>query len=372
MRRKCLLELECGDTFTGELVGAPLLASGELVFTTGMVGYSEALTDPSFFGQILVFSFPCIGNYGVPVLPDNADKILPHGFESEKVHVSAVVINMENTEAFHWSSVQSLHNWLVAQKVPGIVGLDTRHLVHLVRKNNGGLLAKVIPSDYEGVSAVNSSFNLDEKSFFDPSSQEIISRVSVRERKIIGSGKVRVAIVDCGVKYNIIRRIIQSGCEVELLPWDTDFKSVDSSAWVISNGPGDPSKTGDLVSRVRGLLGTGKPVLGICLGHQLLALAAGFNVTRMPYGHRSRNQPVYISGTRKGYITTQNHCYVVDAKSMYGSDWDVWFINANDQTVEGIKHKTLPIRSIQFHPEAAGGPRETGWILDEFVAGVNK
>jgi carbamoyl-phosphate synthase small subunit len=211
----------------------------------------------------------------------------------------------------------------------------------------------------------------DDKTFFDPGQYEILNDVSVKERTRLGKGSTRIALLDCGVKWNIIRQLIDLQCEVELIPWNHDLSKVDCDAWLLSNGPGDPAKTGDLTKRIAKLLEGNQPILGICLGHQLLSLAAGAKTERMTYGHRSHNQPVYEVGTRRGYITSQNHGYVVVDKSL-PEGWEAWFRNINDETIEGIRHVSKPFRSVQFHPEAAGGPRDTGWILEQFVAEVLK
>jgi carbamoyl-phosphate synthase small subunit len=356
-RPRCTLRLSDGNEFAGELIGAPLAASGQLVFTTGMVGYSEAMTDPSYYGPILVFTYPLIGNYGIPSLPKELALPIPRGFESDRVNTAAVVLTIDSEEAFHWNSFHSLDSWLKQQGVPAIVGLDTRHLVHLIRQTPN-LLGQVVP---DGVPASDT--------FFDPGHHEIVAEVTTKERKRIGKGKTRIGLVDCGVKWNIIRQLVERDCEVEILPYDTDLAQVDVSGWLLSNGPGDPTKTGDLTKRVAGLLQEERPILGICLGHQILALAAGAQTKRMQYGHRSHNQPVYLVGTRKGFITSQNHGYVVDEATL-PEGWEPWFKNANDQTNEGIRHQTAPFRSVQFHPEAAGGPRDTGWILEQFVSEV--
>lgn len=367
--RRCSLVLSDGQRFTGTLIGAPLTASGELVFTTGMVGYSEAITDPSYFGQILIFTYPLIGNYGIPSLPKGLEVPIIKGFESSKVHTAGVIVSIDSEEAFHWTSLQSLDKWLKSQNVPGITGLDTRHLVHAIR-NSKQLLARIEPEGAEGFRDLGP---LDTKTkaggFFDPGQANILSAVSTPKRVVVGKGKTRIGLLDCGVKWNIIRQLLALDCEVELLPWDTDLKKVDCDAWLVSNGPGDPKNTGPVIENVRSLLSGDRPLLGICLGHQLLALAAGAQTVRMPYGHRSHNQPVYQVGTRKGFITSQNHGYVVDSSTL-PKEWEPWFLNVNDQTIEGIRHKTKPFRSAQFHPEAAGGPRDTGWILEEFIKGA--
>jgi carbamoyl-phosphate synthase small subunit len=337
-----------------------------MVFTTGMVGYSEAMTDPSYYGQILVFTYPLIGNYGIPSLPKALELPIPRGFESDRVNAAAVVLALDSPEAFHWNSFESLDSWLKGQGVPGIVGLDTRHLVHLIRQTPN-LLGRVVPAEATGLRDYGPKLTeVASQGFFDPGQHEIVDAVSVHQRRILGEGKVRIGLVDCGVKWNIIRQLIARGCEVELLPWNCDLSTVDCSAWLLSNGPGDPMRTGNLREQVAALLAGDRPILGICLGHQILALSAGATTVRMQYGHRSHNQPVYQVGTRRGYITSQNHGYVVQDESL-PSDWEVWFRNANDQTIEGIRHKSKPFRSVQFHPEAAGGPRDTGWILDQFV-----
>lgn len=365
-RQKCTLMLSDGNRFEGELIGAPLQASGELVFTTGMVGYSEAMSDPSYFGQILVFTYPLIGNYGIPSLPKELALPIPRGFESDRVNAAAVVLTLDSEEAFHWNSLHSLDSWLKDQNVPGIVGLDTRHLVHLIRQTPN-LLGRVVPAAPQGQREYGARLkDAAAEPFFDPGLHEIVAEVTTKERRLIGKGPVRIGLVDCGVKWNIIRQLVERDCEVELLPYDTDLATVDVSGWLLSNGPGDPTKTGALRERVAGLLRDDRPILGICLGHQILALAAGAKTQRMQYGHRSHNQPVYQVGTRKGYITSQNHGYVVDETTL-PEGFVPWFRNANDQTNEGVRHVSKPFRSVQFHPEAAGGPRDTGWILEQFV-----
>jgi carbamoyl-phosphate synthase small subunit len=373
MRQKCSLLLSNGSKFEGDLIGAPLTSSGQMVFTTGMVGYSEAMTDPSYFGQILTFTYPLIGNYGIPALPKELTVPIPRGFESERVNAAAVIVSIDSPEAFHWNSFLSLDHWLKDQNVPGIVGLDTRHLVHLVRQTPN-LLGRVLPTDPQGERDFGLELNAKAKdAFFDPGAHEILPQVSTAERRVLtpesGRAKTRIGLIDCGVKWNIIRQLLDLECEVELVPWDTKLSDVDCSGWLISNGPGDPTKTGDLQGRVKELFTGHRPILGICLGHQILSLAAGCHTSRMRYGHRSHNQPVYLVGTRRGFITSQNHGYVVEEDSL-PSDWEPWFRNANDQTNEGIKHKSKPFSSVQFHPEAAGGPRDTGWILEQFVSEV--
>jgi carbamoyl-phosphate synthase small subunit len=369
MRKKCTLTLSSGQSFEGQLIGAPLNSSGELVFTTGMVGYTEALTDPSYFGQILIFSYPLIGNYGIPEIPKELSLPIPRGFESARANVAGVIVTIDSPDAYHWNSFSDLDKWLKKEGVPGIVGLDTRHLVQLTRESST-LLGKVSPEGAEGYRHLGGEFTATDE-YFDPGQNLILPAVSTPERKTLGNGKVRIGLVDCGVKWNIVRQLIDKDCTVEILPWDTDLSSVECDGWLLSNGPGDPMNTGDLIERVRGLTANRKPVLGICLGHQILSAAAGCKTKRMEYGHRSHNQPIYLVGTRKGAITSQNHGYVVCEDSL-PEGWKPWFKNANDDTIEGIIHEDLPFRSVQFHPEAAGGPRDTSWIIEEFVMEVKK
>lgn len=369
MRQKCSLILSNGDEFQGELIGAPVESNGEMVFTTGMVGYTEALTDPSYFGQILLFSYPLIGNYGVPDIPQVLQTPIPSGFESSKVHASAVILTIDSAETFHWRSLNTLDKWLEKQQVPGVVGVDTRHLVHTIRKNPG-ITGKIVPSKPVGHRKLT-GFDLSEAQYKDfvPGQYNILNSVSTNERMKLGSGKFRIAVMDFGVKWNILRQLMEFGCEVEVVPWNTKIEDVDCNGWLLSNGPGDPAKTDGVVSEVAKLIQGDRPVLGICLGHQILCLAAGCETEKMMYGHRSHNQPVYTVGTRKGFITSQNHGYIVK-ESPFPQEWTPWFRNINDQTIEGIRHKNKPFMSVQFHPESAGGPRDTSWILENFVTEV--
>jgi len=357
-QKLCSLKLTDGSEYIGESIGQSKLAAGELVFTTAMVGYTETLTDPSYFGQVLVFAYPLIGNYGIPDFPKNLQEIVP-GFESSRVQVSAVIVNSHSSQAFHWDSVKTLDVWLRQHQVVGISGIDTRHLIKKISQKKR-ILAKIIPCD---------ATEKEKKAleFFDSGQSDVLRYVSTKKRRLLGRGKKRVAILDCGIKWNIVRQILREGCEVLLLPWDDDLTGIDCSAWFVSNGPGDPRRSGNLVERVRRILyEDSRPIMGICLGHQIICLAAGAKVIRMPYGHRGHNQPVQLVGQERGYMTTQNHGYVVD-KTTLSEEWEPWFYNLNDGSLEGMKHARKPIFSVQFHPEASSGPRETSWLIKEFV-----
>lgn len=353
---RCQLILSDGSTFVGKHIGAPFHASGEVVFSTAMVGYHESLSDPSYYGQVLLFSYPLIGNYGVPRF-ETSGGLPPPGFESSGIHVAAVIVNWESPWARHWNSAKTLHEWLCEHGVPGIAGVDTREIVRRVRSGNG-VTAKLILESQERTLM---------RSLRNPASELVISEVSRKDVLRVGSGKTRIVVIDCGVKWNIVRGLAALGCEVDVVPWDSDFLRMECSGFLLSNGPGDPMLTADLVPRIRDLLALGKPVLGICLGHQLLALAAGARTRRMEFGHRGHNQPVYEVGSRRGFLTSQNHGYVVCEDSL-PQEWEAWFRNANDDSLEGMRHKQKPFWATQFHPEASAGPQDTAWILVDFVS----
>jgi len=366
-RKKAVLELSNGMKFEGKLIGSDTAVSGEMVFNTGMLGYSESMSDPSYIGQILVFSFCLIGNYGVPAFK-GGDFFMPYGHESSSIKTQGIIASEIFDKCYHHSNGISLEEWMNSQQVPGIVGIDTRYLVQTIRSTRN-LFGWIVP---EGCKKENTQTkfpfveNFKKDEYIDPSKFNLMPTVSTKTHKIYGKGKKKIAIVDCGVKWNITRMLLNKGCQVELIPWNSDFSQVQADGWLISNGPGDPRNTGDLVSKVAKLLEGDKPVLGICLGHQIIALASGIKIKKMPYGHRSQNQPVFTIPEHKAFMTSQNHSYTIDPVTI-GGGWELWFENANDKGVEGIKHKTKPFMSVQFHPEASSGPNDTGWILDKFI-----
>jgi carbamoyl-phosphate synthase small subunit len=365
--KKAYLELSNGIKLEGRAIGADVSVSGEMVFNTGMLGYSEAMTDPSYLGQILVFSFCLIGNYGIPS-PENGDFFSSQGHESSSIKTQGIIVSDIYNGCHHHDGGISLEDWMKTQSVPGIASIDTRYLVQIIRET-GNLYGRIVSEGAKPQDKNKFEFlsHFKDGEYIDPSKYNLMPSVSTKERQIMGKGSKKVAVIDCGAKWNIMRMFIERGCEVEVLPWDADFSTVKCDGWVISNGPGDPKNTEDLVERIKkDVLTSNKPILGICLGHQLLALASGAKTKRLSHGHRSHNQPVFSLPDKKAYMSSQNHRYSVE-KSSIQSGWELWFENANDDSVEGLKHKTKPFMSVQFHPEASSGPNDTSWIIDKLV-----
>lgn len=347
------LVLQDGTVFEGESFGAETNVAGEVVFATGMTGYVEAFTDPSFAGQILVLTYPLIGNYGVP------DKST---WESEKMQIAGLVVANYSENYSHHDAVQSLADWCKASDVPAMQGVDTRAITKMLREK-GSTLGQLIHSGEAG-------------DFFDPNTENLVAKVSPTDLKTYGDGPIKIIFVDCGAKENIIRSLSRPETTVVRVPWNYDFTSMDYRALVLSNGPGDPTMCGPTIENIKKAMAANKPILGVCLGNQLLALAAGAKTYKLPYGHRGQNVPCVEmetgrpdsakATTGKCYITSQNHGFAVDDATL-PQDWKPWFKNANDGSNEGIKHAFKPWRSVQFHPEASPGPTDTSWIFDRFL-----
>ncbi|MDR0800577.1 MAG: glutamine-hydrolyzing carbamoyl-phosphate synthase small subunit [Endomicrobium sp.] len=366
--KKACLELSNGVRLEGNAIGADVSVSGEMVFNTGMLGYSEAMTDPSYLGQILVFSFCIIGNYGIPALKVG-DFFMSKGHESSSIKTQGIIVSDIYDGCYHHDGGSSLEDWMKKQDVPGISGIDTRYLVQMIRENRN-LSGRIVPEGAKPQDKNKFEFlrNFKNNEYIDPAKYNLMPSVSTKEKVIMGKGSKKAAVIDCGAKWNIMRMLVERDCEVELLPWDSDFSKVKCDGWIISNGPGDPKNTGDLVERIKkDVLSLDKPILGICLGHQLLSLASGAKTKRLNHGHRSHNQPVFSLPEKNAYMSSQNHRYAVE-KSSIQPGWELWFENANDNSVEGLKHKTKPFMSVQFHPEASSGPNDTSWIMDKFVS----
>ena len=345
------LILEDGSIFNGYAFGSRKAVEGEVVFNTGMVGYPESLTDPSYKGQILTLTYPLIGNYGVPDC--KKEENLLRFFESDHIQVQGLVISDYSEYYNHWNATKSLSKWMIENNVPGIQNIDTRELTKKLRKK-GTMLGKIVYSYNE------------EKKFRDPNARNLVAEVSIKKPILYQRGKKKVVIVDCGVKNNIIRAFLRRNISVLRCPWDYNFLKGKADGIVISNGPGNPKMCQETINNVRKLLSKDIPILGICLGSQLLALAAGADTYKLKYGHRSHNQPCLEIGTKRCYITTQNHGYAVDSDSL-PIDWREWFVNNNDGTNEGIIHISKPFFGAQFHPEASPGPDDTEFLFDMFL-----
>jgi len=363
--RKAILVLEDKSIFTGCGFGAAGKVSGEVVFSTSMVGYPESLTDPSYHGQILTLTYPLVGNYGVP--PYRFESGLPSNFESEGVKVSGLVVHELCERPHHWASTKTLGEWLKNEGVPGIYGIDTRMLTKKLRVRGvmlGTLQVYEEEADIEGLLK-------EVESIPDPNSRNLVKEVSTREPiRYESKGRNVVVLIDCGVKYGILRELVKRGLDVIRVPYDflaEEVMEYNPSGVVVSNGPGDPKRCDETIHCVRELVEENVPVMGICLGNQILALASGADTYKMKYGHRSQNQPALDLETNRCYITTQNHGYAVDLESMQKTDSRVWFMNANDKTVEGIRNVGKKAFAVQFHPEATPGPYDTTFLFDQFV-----
>lgn len=353
--RNVTLVLQDGTKFHGKSFGYDAPMAGEVVFNTAMMGYPESLTDPSYAGQLVTLTFPLVGNYGVPPFTFGPEG-LPTFMESDHIHASAIIVSDYSEQYSHWNANESLAEWLKREQVPGITGIDTRELTKVLREH-GVMMGQIIFDDdptnipqaqYEGVNFVD--------------------RVSCKEiiRYNEGAGK-RVVLVDCGVKANIVRNLIERGLEVVRVPWNYDYTGMEFDGLFLGNGPGDPDLCQDAVNILHQQMSKSrKPICGICMGNQLMAKAGGANIYKLKYGHRSHNQPVRMVGTDKCYITSQNHGYAVDASTL-DKDWSELFVNMNDGSNEGVRHNTNPWFTSQFHPEACSGPVDTLFMFDLFV-----
>ena len=344
------LILDDGSVFEGKSFGAETAAAGEVVFSTAMVGYPESLTDPSYMGQILTVTFPLVGNYGVP--QDSFTNGISDFFESEKIQVSGLIISDYSHDYSHWNAKKSLGEWLKECNVPGIYGIDTRELTKILREK-GSMKGKIV---FE---------NENEIDFLDPNIENQVAKASCKEVTTYGNGSKTVVLVDCGIKHNIIRCLLKRDVTLVCVPWDYDFTEMEYDGLFISNGPGNPDFCEITVKHIQKAMEKDKPICGICMGNQLLSKAGGATIYKLKYGHRSHNQPVRMVGTERCFITSQNHGFAVSNSSL-GEDWEALFVNLNDGTNEGIRHKTKPFFSAQFHPEAASGPTDTDFIFDMF------
>ena len=383
--RNVTLILDDGTRFRGQSFGYEKPVAGEVVFNTAMTGYPESLTDPSYAGQLMTLTYPLVGNYGVPPFTV-AENGLPDYMESEKIHAEAIIVSDYSENFSHWNAAESLGDWLKREHIPGITGIDTRALTKALREH-GVMMGRIVFDDEE-LRIKNEEF---------PSYGEInyVDRVSCKDIIVYANDKSKtfpvitpknelnkqldssfliphsslkkVVLVDCGVKANILRCLVKRGVEVIRVPWDYDFNGLDFDGLFISNGPGDPDTCDVAVQNIRKAMQNERlPIFGICMGNQLLSKAGGAKIYKLKYGHRSHNQPVRMVGTERCFITSQNHGYAVDNNTL-GADWEPLFVNMNDGSNEGIRHRTNPWFSAQFHPEAASGPTDTEFLFDEFV-----
>jgi carbamoyl-phosphate synthase small subunit len=364
--KKAILTLEDGTVFIGKGFGATRKISGEVVFSTSMVGYPEALTDPSYKGQILTLTYPLVGNYGVPSYDLSFG--LPLYFESEQIQTSGLIIHELCTEPYHWASTRTLDKWLTEEGIPGISGIDTRRLTKKLRTH--GVMLGILQVYEPGEEPNVDGFLKEAKNIPDPNLTDLVKEVTVKEPvhyKV--DGKYTVAVIDTGVKNSILRNFLKRGISVVRVPYDFSAKEIleyKPDGVVVSNGPGDPKKCVDAIACTKELVDK-VPVMGICLGNQILMLAMGGETYKMKFGHRSQNQPALDLKTNRCYITTQNHGYAIDMNCLEKSPLECWFINANDKTVEGVKHRSKPVFAVQWHPEASPGPYDTEFLFDYFA-----
>lgn len=359
------LKLKTGQIFHGTSFGAPINTFGEAVFTTSLVGYPESMTDPSYTGQILVFTQPLIGNYGVPGQVKDEFGLLKY-FESDGIQVQGIIVNDYATEYSHWTAVESLGDWCKRYNVPAISGVDTRALTQLLR-DQGSTLGQICVGQDSTVD------NIASLEFPNPNLENLVAKVSTKVPVTYNpKGDLKIAVIDCGVKQNILRCLCSRGASVTVLPFNYDFNSVADQfdGVFVSNGPGSPTTCVETIKNLKIAIDhLKKPIFGICMGNLLLGMAAGLEVYKLPFGNRGHNQPALNVDTGLCYITSQNHGYALNDTVM-PKGWKRLFVNANDGSNEGVQHETKPIFSVQFHPEAKGGPQDTMYLFDAFLKHV--
>ncbi len=348
---KAYLILENGDVFEGRSIGAQREVISEFVFNTSMSGYLEILTDPSYAGQSVIMTYPLIGNYGV-CLEDQ---------ESSSVFAEGLIVSELSRIGSNFRTEMDVDTYLRLNDIPGIADIDTRHLAKVIRQK-GCLNGMITTQKYENISDILPQIKEYKVS-------QVVEKVTSDSIHAISSGNKKIALYDYGAKRNIAENLIKRGYEVIVVPASTPAKKViamNVDGILLSNGPGDPSECEEMINEIRQLIKSGIPIFGICLGHQLMALAHGFKTEKLKYGHHGANHPVKDLYSEKVYISTQNHNYVIKESSIDASVADIWFKNVNDQTIEGLKYRGQPIQTVQFHPEACAGPKDTEFLFDEF------
>jgi carbamoyl-phosphate synthase small subunit len=349
------LVLEDGSVFYGKSFGFNQSVSGEVVFATGMVGYNESLTDPSYLGQVLTLTYPLIGNYGVP--EEKKENGLAENFESDSIKVKALIVSNYSTRYSHWDAKRSLGEWLQQERIPALSGIDTRALTKKLREK-GVMLGKIIIEEQE----------ID---FYDPNKENLAALASQKQPQLFKAKQESrtVALLDCGAKNSIIHSLLKRGVSVYRVPWDYDLFSSgqEFDGILVSNGPGDPKQCVKTIDTLKQALAESVPTFGICYGNQLMALAGGADTFKLKYGHRGQNQPALEVDSKKCFITSQNHGFAVEKNSLKGLNLEASFLNANDDSVEGIAHKSKPFFAVQWHPEASPGPTDTQFLFDKFL-----
>ncbi len=364
MKKFAKLILSDGTVLEGQGFGYSTISFGEIVFNTGMVGYTEALTDPSYRGQILTLTYPLVGNYGVPD-PSIKDRYgIPKFFESDVIQPRGLVVHELSLTASHWNIAMTLDEWMYKHKIPGISGIDTRELTKKLRTGGVMMAALAVSDDYIDTSVVQDQL----KTATPYNSEQFMSQVSTNEVKRYGNSSNVVVVIDTGTKYAILRNILDMGYKAVLLPWDSTFKDIMShnpKGVVLSSGPGDPQKCPNTIETAKSLIKNNVPTLGICLGAQIIGIAGNTETYKLKYGHRGQNKPCINLLNNQVYVTSQNHGYGITPESLTRSEFDLWFTNADDKTVEGIRHKTKSCIAVQFHPEASPGPYDCKFVFEE-------
>ena len=329
-----------------------------------MVGYTETLTDPSYSGQILTLTYPLVGNYGVPDPSIKDDDNIPKFFESDRIQARGLVVHELSLTASHWNLSMTLDEWLYNEKIPGISGIDTRELTKKLR-TSGVMMAALVVSDSEiDVEAVKQQ--LTDATHYN--SEQFMDVVSTKQEQVYGQDEKSVVVIDTGTKNAILRNIRDIGYKVIRVPWNTPYEKVmsfDPKGVVISNGPGDPKNCPETVDTAKKLIANNVPTLGICLGAQIIGIAGNTSTYKLKYGHRGQNKPCVNLDNNQVYVTSQNHGYGISPESLEKSEFNLWFTNADDKTVEGIKHKKQNCVAVQFHPEAAPGPYDCKFVFEE-------